>query len=320
MGIKKIKKENDLINLNIIEMLGNVDPSKTKKYTQFLVKMLNTHHKNEMLHYNRHRNREQDNIENLLSDDNVGDWITKRIVSNLFGYQEINVFIEFCLYMERGLVNEKDISKYDSWEMLSTELYVAKNKDLFKKAKKEIKVVYEDERFFCIKPLTYESSISYGYKTKWCTASVHEPSYFYNHSREGVLIYVIDKLKNTKFGFYNNGRIQIYNEIDDRIDSIETGIPSEIIFNLINGMKEDFKNGNYNSTLFSLEELKKMNSYSERRNHHIEQTAIDRYEEEPVPIEVMMDLPTSMDLPYLTSESTTELGGRYVNMEGDDLP
>jgi hypothetical protein len=40
MGIKKIKKENDDLSISVIDSLGLFDISSTKKYTQFLIKML----------------------------------------------------------------------------------------------------------------------------------------------------------------------------------------------------------------------------------------------------------------------------------------
>ena len=141
---------------------------------------------------------------------------------------------------------------------------------------KQVKVVYEDDQYFCIKPLTYEASVSYGYQTKWCTASVHDQSYFYNHSRDGVLVYVIDKINNMKFGFYHNDhQIQIYNQKDDRVDSMETGLPLELLHKLFSEMKSDVKDKNFNYKLFSESELKKMTMY--------------RYDEPiPVPMEEMM--------------------------------
>ena len=41
MGIKRLKKENEFLNMSIGDMLAKFDTSKTKKYSQFLVKMLN---------------------------------------------------------------------------------------------------------------------------------------------------------------------------------------------------------------------------------------------------------------------------------------
>ena len=40
MGIKKIKKENNSINISLVDLMGKLDNSETKKYTQFLVKIL----------------------------------------------------------------------------------------------------------------------------------------------------------------------------------------------------------------------------------------------------------------------------------------
>ena len=40
MGIKKIKKENNSINISLVDLMGKLDNSETKKYTQFLVQIL----------------------------------------------------------------------------------------------------------------------------------------------------------------------------------------------------------------------------------------------------------------------------------------
>jgi hypothetical protein len=256
MGIKKIKKENDLINVSLIDLMGKLDTSETKKYTQFLVKILKKSFDNDIKYMVKESSSRERKLDEVLGDNTFDSWMTKRLIGHLYGWDEMNLFVEFCDYMERGLTNEKDVSKYDSWEMVATEVYQAKNRDLFKKAKKQVKVVYEDDQYFCIKPLTYEASVSYGYQTKWCTASVHEQSYFYNHSRDGVLVYVIDKINNVKFGFYHNDhQIQIYNQKDDRVDSMETGLPLELLHKLFSGMKSDVKDKNFNYKLFDESEL-----------------------------------------------------------------
>lgn len=276
MGIKKIKKENDLINVSLIDLMGKLDTSETKKYTQFLVKILKQSFDNDIKYMVKESSSRERKLDEVLGDNTFDSWMTKRLIGHLYGWDEMNLFVEFCDYMERGLTNEKDVSKYDSWEMVATEVYQAKNRDLFKKAKKQVKVVYEDDQYFCIKPLTYEASVSYGYQTKWCTASVHEQSYFYNHSRDGVLVYVIDKINNVKFGFYHNDhQIQIYNQKDDRVDSMETGLPLELLHKLFSGMKSDVKDKNFNYKLFDESELKRMVMY--RHDEPI-----------PVPMEEMM--------------------------------
>ena len=267
MGIKKIKKENDTINISLIDLMGNLDTSDTKKYTQFLVKVLKKNYDEDIKYMIKDDSSSRRKIDEILGDDSFNSWLTKRLISQLYGWDEMNLFVDFCDYMERGLINEKDISKYDSWDMVASEVYQAKNRDLFKKAKKEVKVVYEDDQYTCIKPLTYEASVSYGYQTRWCTASVQEPSYFYNHSRDGVLVYLIDKINNVKFGFYHDqNQIQIYNQKDNRVDSMETDLPLELLHKLVSEMKSDAKDKNFNYKLFSESELEKMRKY--RRDDH----------------------------------------------------
>lgn len=267
MGIKKIKKENDTVNISLIDIMGNLDTSGTKKYTQFLVKMIKKNYDDDIKYMMKDSSSTLRKIDEILGDDSFNSWLTKRLISQLYGWDEMNLFVDFCDYMERGLINEKDISKYDSWEMVAGEVYQAKNRDLFKKAKKEVKVVYEDDQYTCLKPLTYEASVSYGYQTRWCTASVQEPSYFYNHSRDGVLVYLIDKINNVKFGFYHDqNQIQIYNQKDNRVDSMETDLPLELLHKLISEMKSDAKDKNFNYKLFSKSELEKMRKY--RRDDH----------------------------------------------------
>ena len=176
--------------------------------------------------------------------------------------------------MEKGVISEKDISKYDSWEMLETQLFEAKNRELFKRSKKEIHKIFEDDNYMIFKPLTYASSCSYGYQTKWCTAMVNDPGYFYNHSR-GILIYLIDKKQNKKFAFYKHfpQRYEIsddyeqyvfktYNQEDKQIDTIQTGLPMNILQIIL--MECDLKSPTTipNYKLFSEDEKNEMRKYN----------------------------------------------------------
>ena len=321
MGIKKIKKENNSINISLVDLMGKLDNSETKKYTQFLVKILKKNFDNEQDFLVRDSSHRERKIDQVLNNSTFDGWITRKILTNLYGWDEVDSFINFCEFMERGLINEKDISKYDSWEMVTSEVFQAKNRNLFKMAKKEVKVVYEDDQYMCIKPLTYAASVSYGYQTRWCTASVQEPSYFYNHSKDGVLVYLIDKINNVKFGFYHNSyQIQIYNQKDDRVDSMETGIPIELLHKLIGEMKSEAKDKNFNYKLFGESELENMKKY--RGND----TMV-----EPVPMdEMLMEEPIGYEnemMDQSVSEMLNNLQERVRRLRptnpleiGDDLP
>ena len=58
---------------------------------------------------------------------------------------------------------------------------------------KEVQKIVEEDEWLVVRPLTVESSLTYGAGTKWCTASRHNKEYFYRYSRNGVLFYVINK-------------------------------------------------------------------------------------------------------------------------------
>ena len=245
MGIKRLKKENEFLNMSIGDMLAKFDTSKTKKYSQFLVKMFNERieewNKNNLPELETSR---RDSIEKAIPNNSLENNLVRSLIcDSLFSWGNMERFVEFTELMEKGLVKENDISKYNSWEMLEIQLFEAKNREMFKKSKKEIHKIFEDENYMIFKPLTYLSSCSYGYQTKWCTAMINEPNYFYNHSK-GVLIYLIDKKENKKFAFYKsvpepydmdsefsneNYVFKTYNQEDKQIDTIQTGLPMNIL-------------------------------------------------------------------------------------------
>lgn len=281
MGIKKLKKENEILNLNLANMLERFDKTKTKKYSQFLVKMLNKKMEEWQAEQDSFKPLIQsevvhlDSIDRILPNNSFDNMLSRMFLCDfIFSWNRMQRFVEFTELMERGLINEKDISKYDSWDMLEENLFEAKNRELFKKSKKEIHKIFEDDNYMIFKPLTYAASCSYGYQTKWCTAMINDPGYFYNHSR-GILIYLIDKKQNKKFAFYKHflQRYEIsddheeyafktFNQEDKQIDTIQTGLPMNILQIIL--MECDLKSPTTvpNYKLFSEEEKNEMRRYN----------------------------------------------------------
>jgi hypothetical protein len=281
MGIKKLKKENEVLNLSIANMLAKFDTTKTKKYSQFLVKMLNKKIEDWQAEQDSFRPVIQsdsiykDPIEKTVPNDSFDNMLSRIMFCDfIFSWNKMQRFVEFTELMEKGVISEKDISKYDSWDMLEEQLFEAKNRELFKKSKKEIHKIFEDDNYMIFKPLTYASSCSYGYQTKWCTAMVNDPGYFYDHSR-GILIYLIDKKENKKFAFYKHFLQQYelsdghedyafktYNQEDKQIDTIQTGLPMNILQIIL--MECDLKSPTTipNYKLFSEDEKNEMRKYN----------------------------------------------------------
>jgi hypothetical protein len=103
---------------------------------------------------------------------------------------------------------------------------------------------------------------------------VNDPGYFYNHSR-GILIYLIDKKENKKFAFYKHFQqpyefsedheqyvFKTYNQEDKQIDTIQTGLPMNILQIIL--MECDLKSPTTipNYKLFSEEEKNEMRKYT----------------------------------------------------------
>ena len=282
MGIKKLKKENEILNLNLANMLERFDTSKTKKYSQFLVKMLNKkmedwQKEQDEFPINIREGVNQEPIERVIPLNSYDNMLSRVLLCDyIFSWSRMDRFVEFTELMERNLIDEKDISKYDSWDMLEMQLYEAKNRELFKRSKKEIHKIFEDDNYMIFKPLTYAASCSYGYQTKWCTAMINDPGYFYNHSR-GILIYLIDKKENKKFAFFKHMPqpyeyseshedylFKTYNQEDKQIDTIQTGLPMNILQIIL--MECDLKSPTTvpNYKLFSEEEKNIMRKHTGR--------------------------------------------------------
>ena len=151
---------------------------------------------------------------------------------------DINNITRFAEYNERGLIDRNDLSSYESFDDIIRSVSAAEIKETIKKMESQTIMVYEDDIWILVKPLSPLSSKKYGSGTKWCTTS-NDHEYFYRYSSEGILIYCINKISGKKIAFYKplNGSsegISFWDERDKRIDSIETGLPTEIVQIIIN--------------------------------------------------------------------------------------
>lgn len=87
----------------------------------------------------------------------------------------------------------------------------------------------ETDSFLFIRPTTFKGSLKYGSGTKWCTASKKDPETFKSYTKDGLLVYLIDKTNSKsevgrKIALYHkysesslNNNISIYNTIDSHI-------------------------------------------------------------------------------------------------------
>ena len=97
----------------------------------------------------------------------------------------------------------KDINQYKTF----AELYSAiqEYETRIRRTVKSIEgadIVYENDQFTVVAPLTTTASCYYGAGTKWCTASSADNTHFNNYMKDGKLFYILDKTKPTSDRFY----------------------------------------------------------------------------------------------------------------------
>jgi hypothetical protein len=265
MGIKHLIQENPSMEINLIRLLSKLDPSKTNKFTPFLLKIFKEKIENFSKDYGQvggpfgNRYQFANNIMN--SSDGVEKLLTLWIIDHTIHAESIEILAEFNEVLEKGLIEQNDISKYKDMSEIINQLSIAKTKDLLNKSRKEISVVYEDDTVMMLKPLSFEASLKYGAGTKWCTAMKNEPEYFYRYSKNGILIYLINKVSGRKFGCYSeeNNRVNIYNEVDEPIDSFHMGLPYHTLTKLMGFLDRNLYENNV--SLFSEEEMINHNKF-----------------------------------------------------------
>jgi hypothetical protein len=165
--IKEVKAQNPEYNIDVIGVLSQNDPTKTNKYLPFMV------------------NQTKDWVE----------WIHNELNNETFKemFEVIKDFEDLC---QRNLIENKDIYSYESNQDIIETVKLAKEHVTRSEVKKkETEVMYEDDRWLVLFPLTTRSSNMYGKATKWCVASEDQNygRYFKQYTENGVLVFVIDK-------------------------------------------------------------------------------------------------------------------------------
>lgn len=288
MGLKHLKEQNPELNINIIDLISEFDPTKTKKLTPFLLKVLKNEFEAEKPHmYWGDGHKEMTEMVSKVKQFPLIKMKTANWIFQCLGVVNLERLTLFADYLERGLINNKDITTYNSFQDIMVEIGIASTKEMLKKSKKDIMIVHDDDEWLFFKPLTHEAAMTYGFGTKWCTSMKHEPEYFYRYSSQGVLIYVINKKTNRKFGLHSNDevRIGIYDEIDNHIDSFETGLPNELIKKLYD--LSDIKTNVSNYDLFTDSEKSRSRLY------------YNMFEMKGIPEEVNIDPPIMIPRRYV---------------------
>jgi hypothetical protein len=240
--IEVLKQHNPQLGLSFIEVVKQLYPK--NKYIELIINLTKHHYKSnkdadkerrDLIDYMYKRHaiplEELESINNcdLRYINQMLDFIPYRIRETL---------PKFIEYNERGLIENKDLTSYNSTDDMLRQISIAELKSINKELAKQIHKVYEDEEWLVLRPLSREASLKYGAGTKWCTASTEDDWPYYRYTRRGILVYTINKKTGQKIATFKDIRedheLSFWNEIDTRIDSYEAELPKfimEIIFN-----------------------------------------------------------------------------------------
>lgn len=250
MGKRDLKQQNKNLEIHVVDLISRLDPSTTGKYTKFLTRIL-TDNMNNLGKGNHGVLQEISDLDNDFIKPKHTNDIERLIFDYLLRFYDmdnIRALFQFHRHTEEKRIVGKDVNSYNNWDELQKDVALATLKQNQKLLEKEVLKVFENEEWLIVRPLTVESSLTYGAGTKWCTASKQNKDYFYRYSAHGVLCYVINKNDGDKYGLYydkNNSEFSIWNAPDKRIDSVESNIPSVIISDTYKFMKSEKCNYDY---------------------------------------------------------------------------
>jgi hypothetical protein len=274
MSRTKDLKTNPEFNVNLFELFSLFSVDKKTKYTETLLRVMKKtphieEHCDEIVkHFHSEFGIPMEDLKNVPTLQLV---LFYRIVDGMFNVDDLKTFQKFCEYNERNLIKQNDVSTYNSFDEINNAVSVAEIVANSKDLEKQIKIVYEDNEWLFVRPLTFHASRKYGTNTKWCTTTESNPDYFVKYSTKGVLIYCINKITGYKVASFrsldkNDPEFSWWNQKDTRIDSLQSELPDELLKVI---RVESLDNAKTNRFLLPDDErikeekfLKKYNSYS----------------------------------------------------------
>ena len=225
MRLRDIKKNNKNYDISLIDLLKLIDPSKNGKFITLLLDELKYSDKTK---HRSTRAADELGIDSTNLSSTTLD-ILNLLCGKLGGENLLVDMIKFNELLDKGQIKNNDISKYKTLNDISLELVKVEEELSGKKTNPKQEVLFEDDEYFIIKPLNLDSARKYGRGTKWCTSS-RDANYFYDYSR-GVLIYVIGKRNNPKWGVHfdmENVRLSWWDAIDEQVDGLLVDIPKSL--------------------------------------------------------------------------------------------
>lgn len=317
--IKQIKNSS-VNNISLFDLISVLVPNKKDKYTETLLRIMKkTHGIDTYLVEIKERLVSELDVNPVdLIGLNMMELIILHRMLDMFNYSDLKSFRKFCDFNERGLIKQNDLGLYNNFDEILESLSIAEAAVDFKGLEKQIKILFEDDEWIMVRPLTFLSSKKYGSNTKWCTTTENNPQYFLKYSTKGVLIYSINKKTGYKVAsFYSlhkdEPEFSFWNQKDERIDSLDTELTFELTKIILNESKD--KHAKTNRFLLPDDERIKEDEFLKRTSD-----SIDKWTPVALPIHDVVQVERPNYMRRALERAVTEMGEDVVESESLNPP
>lgn len=270
--INELKKQNPFLTIDGIDII--TDLVGKSKYTEMMVNLIKNDRMKEFDSESRRKDYEYELKEFGYDEETIKNLDTTELMRRIMfmnhyiGHSNFRMFKDFIDLNERNLISQNDVTKYKTFRDVELQISLSELKNMDKELSKQTHKLYEDNEWLVVKPMSYQASLKYGASTKWCTASRENPDYYLRYSRKGILIYCINKITGDKVGAFKSleqyeKETSFWDIVDQRIDSMESGLPNVVIDVIKKEFKEQVKS---NFELLSDEERNRQLMEIEGRN------------------------------------------------------
>jgi hypothetical protein len=218
--------------ISLLDVLMAMDMSKTKKYVPLMLRVIqNVEDEKSSYRVEEDFNAE---IRDYYGVSNLPETIDPKVayvLLQVIGSDTTRDLMNFMDSFEKGYFKGVDITTITSKKELSRLNGLTALNKIGKELAKQVQKDFEDEEWLMVRPFTYESSVRYGYGSKWCTSMEKSAEHFFRYSNNGTLIYCLNKKTGDKVAaFYEVGEgLSFWNAEDSRIDSMFSGLPNYIM-------------------------------------------------------------------------------------------
>jgi hypothetical protein len=317
--VETLRKKYANANINLVDVMRLFDPTKNRLLTDMMTEELinkirdvqRTYELSDRIIKRMHFDYGKDEFKEISH-----NYILCSVIEHafdLFGDENTYFIHRFKKYWDENKIDH-DIQKYKTLDDVKSAVHILDIKEYTKSDSIKVHKVYEDDEWLLVLPLSLRASQLYGAGTKWCTNNRERVYYYYEHTHNGLLVYIINKLNNRKYAYQKLASVpnvagakmsQFYTAADACIDSVDLEIPDNILAELKNFIKVTEYTRNSDHPLYLTKEYEEFQSEAENA--------------ELMAVEVAM--PTPPDDPPIAPPVDEPVHGNLSEFEPmDDLP